>query len=154
MHKDILKILVSVGLCYAVAFISSRFEPGIWYQALAKPAWTPPSWVFAPVWTILYTTMGLAAWLVWRQGSIAAAGLPLSVFVLQLILNGLWTWIFFGQRNIGLAFAEIVILWILILITLILFWKRQALAGIMLLPYLVWVGFAALLNYAIWRLNL
>jgi tryptophan-rich sensory protein len=154
MRSDILKILVSVGLCYAVAFVSSRFEPGIWYQALAKPAWTPPSWVFAPVWTILYTIMGLAAWLVWRQEGIAAAGLPLSVFVLQLILNGLWTWIFFGQRNIGLAFAEIVILWILILVTLILFWKRQALAGIMLLPYLLWVGFAAILNYAIWRLNL
>jgi benzodiazapine receptor len=153
MRSDILKILVSVGLCYAVAFISSRFEPGIWYQNLARPTWTPPDWVFGPVWTILYTTMGLAAWLVWRQGGIAAAGLPLSVFVIQLILNGLWTWIFFGQQNIGLAFAEIVLLWILILVTLILFWKRQALAGIMLLPYLAWVGFAAVLNYSIWRLN-
>lgn len=154
MRSDISKILVSVGLCYAVAFISSRFEPGIWYQTLAKPAWTPPDWIFAPVWTILYTIMGLAAWLIWRQGGIAVAGLPLSVFVIQLVLNGLWSWIFFGQRNIGLAFAEIVLLWILILVALIIFWKRQALAGILLLPYLLWVGFAAILNYAIWRLNL
>jgi benzodiazapine receptor len=152
MKMDIFRILVSVGLCFVVAFTSARFQPGEWYKELPKPSWTPPDWVFAPVWSLLYVLMGLAAWLIWRQGGISVAELPLTVFVVQLILNGLWTWIFFGCHQVGLAFAEILLLWAFILTTLILFWHRQPLAGILLTPYLTWVTFAAVLNFSIWRL--
>jgi tryptophan-rich sensory protein len=146
-------MIISVGICLLVGSLAARFEPGLWYQALARPVWTPPSWVFAPVWTALYILMGLAAWLVWRQSGLKAAALPLSVFLIQLIMNGIWSWIFFGQHNIGLAFAEIILLWFFILITLVLFWKKSPLAGLFLLPYLLWVSFAAALNFAFWRLN-
>ena len=153
MRNDVLMLLASVSLCFAVAFVASRFEPGMWYKDLAKPGWTPPSWVFGPVWTALYAMMGVAAWLVWRQAGLAEAALPLTFFVMQLFFNGMWSWIFFGRQNIGLAFAEIVLLWILILVTMVLFWKRQTMAGALFLPYFLWVSFAAVLNYAIWRLN-
>lgn len=150
---DLPKIIISIGAVFIVAYIASQFEPGEWYQNLTRPAWTPPDWIFAPVWTALYLMMGLAAWLIWRQRGLKAAAKPLGFFLFQLILNGAWSWLFFGQHKIGFAFAEIVLLWIAIFITLILFWKRTAWAGILLLPYLVWVGFASVLNYAFWRMN-
>lgn len=153
MKQDIFKIAISVGLCLAAGFIAGRFEPGQWYRELAKPTWTPPGWLFAPVWIALYILMGLAVWLIWRQAGLAAAAIPLAVFLIQLILNGLWSYIFFGRHAMGSAFAEIIVLWIFILLTLILFWKRQALAGAFILPYLLWVSFAAFLNFSIWRLN-
>lgn len=152
MKSDVLRVLVSVGLCFVVAFASSRFQPGEWYSELPKPSWTPPDWVFGPVWTVLYVLMGLAAWLIWRQGGISVAKLPLTVFLIQLVLNGLWTVIFFGLHRVGLAFVEIAVLWIAILATVILFWQRLSLAGILLTPYLAWVTFAAALNFSIWRL--
>ncbi|MEW5923169.1 MAG: TspO/MBR family protein [Candidatus Zixiibacteriota bacterium] len=151
--QNIFGLVIAVGLCLAVGFISGRSVPGEWYQELAKPTWTPPNWIFAPVWTILYIAMGIAAWLVWRQSGFATAAIPLSVFLLQLLLNGLWSWFFFGMRNPGLAFADIIILWLAILATMILFWMRQAAAGILILPYLVWVSYASALNFAIWRMN-
>ncbi len=153
MKSDMFRILVSVGLCFIVAFAASRFQPGEWYRELAKPAWTPPDWLFAPVWSLLYVLMGLAAWLIWRQGGISVAKLPLSMFLVQLILNGLWTLIFFGFHKVGLAFAEILLLWVSILTVIILFWQRQPLAGILLTPYIIWVTFAAILNFSIWRLT-
>lgn len=152
-HSDIWKLIISVGICFSVAFVSSRFEPGTWYAALSRPGWTPPNWIFAPVWTILYAMMGVAAWLVWRKAGLAGAGLPLTVFAVQLILNGLWSYLFFGRHQIGLAFGEIIILWLCILLTLYLFWNVRQLAGILMIPYLLWVGFATVLNYAFWRLN-
>ncbi len=152
MREDIIRIVISVGLCLAVGFIAGRFRPGQWYLELTKPSFTPPGWIFAPVWTALYILMGLAAWLIWRQAGLAAA-IPLAVFLIQLILNGLWSYIFFGRHAIGAAFAEIIILWLFILLTMILFWKRSPLAGAFILPYLLWVSFASILNYSIWRLN-
>lgn len=127
--------------------------PGEWYASLAKPAWTPPSAVFAPVWTVLYVLMGIAAWLVWRQSGFSGATGPLVLFIVQLGLNALWSYLFFGAHAPALAFFEIVVLFIVILLTLIGFWKVWPLAGALLLPYLCWVGFASALNFQLWRLN-
>jgi benzodiazapine receptor len=148
-----LMLVVWVGLCFVVAFLASRYQPGIWYEGLIKPGWTPPNWVFAPVWSLLYLLMGIAAWLIWKQGGFAAAAWPLGFFLLQLILNGLWSWLFFGRHLIGAAMIDIGLLWVAILITMILFWNRQPAAGIMFLPYLLWVSYASTLNFALWRLN-
>lgn len=112
----------------------------------------PPE-AFGPVWTILYVLMGLAAWLVWREGGFRAAKPALTLFLVQLALNALWTWIFFAWQRGGLAFAEILLLWALIVATLISFWRIRPLAGALLVPYLLWVTFAAALTWSVWRLN-
>lgn len=151
--NSILMLAVWVGLCFAVAFLASRFQPGVWYQELVKPSWTPPNWLFGPVWSLLYLMMGVAAWLIWKQNGFSGAILPLGFFLLQLILNGLWSWLFFGKHLIGVAFIDIVLLWAAILVTMILFWQRQPLAGILFLPYLLWVSYASTLNFALWRMN-
>lgn len=140
-------------LCLAVAAFGGLFRPGEWYAQLQKPAWTPPNWLFGPVWTVLYTLMAVAAWLVWQQGGWAAQRWALGAFLLQLLFNGLWSPLFFGLRKPGLAFADIGLLWLALLATLILFWKVRPLAGALLVPYLVWVTFAAALNFTLWRLN-
>lgn len=141
-------------LCYAVAFVASQFEPGVWFEQLNKPAWNPPDWVFSPVWGVLYTLMGVAAWLVWwKAGGFRQATGPLGLFLAQLLLNGLWPGLFFGAQAVGIAFAEIVVLWLAILATTVAFWRRNTTAGVLMLPYLAWVGFATALNYSIWQLN-
>jgi translocator protein len=132
--------------------MGSLFQPGAWYASLEKPAFNPPSWVFGPVWTALYVLMGVAAWLVWERFG-GAARTALAVFGVQLAFNAAWSVLFFGLRSPGLAFAWIVILWSLIVATLVLFWRLRPLAGVLLVPYLAWVSFAAVLNLAIWRLN-
>jgi len=137
----------------AAGWFGSRYAPGEWYASLVKPPWTPPSAVFAPVWTTLYVMMGVAAWLVWRRAGFSGAALPLTLFVAQLILNALWSYIFFGRHLPGPAFIEIVALWLVILATLVSFWRVRPLAGALLLPYLFWVGFASGLNLQLWRLN-
>ena len=142
-----------VALSFAAAFAGSRFMPGEWYASLAKPAWNPPSAVFAPVWTLLYAMMGVAAWLVWRQMGFRGAALPLSLFLVQLVLNALWSYLFFGLHRPDLALLDIVTLWVTILVVLVLFWRVSVPAGILLLPYLCWVGFASFLNFTLWRLN-
>ncbi len=121
-----------------------------WYPSINKPSWTPPSWLFGPVWTLLYLTMAVAAWLVWRQ---AGWGGALVMFGVQLLLNALWSPLFFGWQQIGWAFVDIVALWLAILATTILFWQVVPAAGILFLPYLAWVSFATALNFALWRLN-
>ena len=124
-----------------------------WYPTLVKPAWNPPAWLFGPVWTVLYIAMAVAAWLVWRRVGWAGARLALTLFMVQLTLNAAWSIIFFGLRNPGAAFAEVVVLWAAILGTLVLFWQVSVPAGILFIPYLTWVSFAAVLNFSIWRLN-
>ncbi|MEI8315959.1 MAG: TspO/MBR family protein [Verrucomicrobiota bacterium] len=124
-----------------------------WYPTLAKPSWTPPAWLFGPVWTLLYIAMAVAAWLVWRRVGWDGARLALLMFFIQLTLNAVWSVVFFGLRNPGAAFAEIVVLWVAIVVTTLLFWKVTPTAGWLFLPYLVWVSFATALNFAIWRLN-
>jgi tryptophan-rich sensory protein len=123
-----------------------------WYPTLAKPAFNPPNWVFAPVWTTLYVLMAIAAWRVWRSGA-TAARLALGAWALQLALNLSWSLLFFGLQRIGAALAEILVLLAAIALTARLFWRIDRAAGALLAPYLAWVAFAALLNAALWRLN-
>lgn len=123
------------------------------YGQLTQPAWAPPGWLFGPVWTLLFTLMAIAAWLVWRSGGFRANRVALSLFLLQLSLNALWSWLFFAWHRGALAFADIVLLWILIVATLVSFWRVRPIAGALLIPYLLWVSFAAALNYSVWQLN-
>lgn len=136
----------------AVGGLASADAPAF-YHELALPAWAPPAWVFGPVWTLLYLLMGIAAWLVWRERGFGGARTALSLFLIQLAANALWSWLFFAWRLGALAFVEIVILWALILMTIVAFWRVRPLAGTLLVPYFVWVSFATALNYAIWQLN-
>ncbi len=140
-------------LTFGAAAIGARSLPDEWYRGLKKPSWNPPNWIFGPVWTVLYIMMAAAAWLVWRRAGIAAAIVPLSFYVVQLALNAAWSWLFFGRHQIRAAFVDILVLWLAIAITVILFWPRESLAGMLLLPYLAWVSFAAVLNGTIWTLN-
>ena len=151
-----LGLVVFLVLCFAAAGIGGAVTtPKIatWYAALTKPSWTPPNWIFGPVWSALYFCMAIAAWLIWRQGGFSNATLPLTLFGFQLVLNVYWSCIFFGQENPCLAFVEVLLLWLAIAATMIEFWQRSRIAGILFVPYLVWVSFASVLNFTIWRLN-
>ena len=146
-------LLVFVVACELVgasgSFFTVRAIPG-WYAALKKPSFNPPNWIFGPVWTVLYALQGAAAYFVFQANG---TGVALSVFVGQLILNAAWTPIFFGAKRFGAAFAEIVVLFLLIIMAMVLFFGISVLAGWLMVPYLLWVAFAATLNYRIWRLN-
>jgi tryptophan-rich sensory protein len=142
-----------LGFSFLAAASSLLGSPGEWYSGLNKPSWNPPGWVFVPAWSLLYSLMGTAAWLVWRQGGWQQQGAALRWFVLQWIFNALWTPLFFGLRRPDLAFLEILALIALVSITLFRFWKVSRPAGILLMPYLAWVCFAAFLNLTLWRLN-
>jgi len=128
-------------------------QAATFYQQLAQPSWAPPSSVFGPVWSVLYALMGIAAWLVWREGGWRRQRGVLGLFVIQLASNALWSWLFFGWHRGALAFADTVLLWLLIGATLLGFWRVRPLAGALLLPYLCWVSFASALNFAVWHLN-
>ena len=145
-----------IALTLAVAGVGGWFtsmgQPE-WYATLAKPSWNPPSWVFGPVWTALYIGMAVAAWLVWREAGFDGASAALTAFGIQLGLNLAWSGLFFALRSPGWALAEILVLWIAILATVILFFRHSTPAGWLLVPYLLWVSFAAVLNGAIVRLN-
>jgi tryptophan-rich sensory protein len=156
MPKQILGFLAWLCACFAAAavggFASAQAEG--FYQSLVRPPWAPPGWLFGPVWTVLYVLMAISAWLVWRENGFRKAGTALALFLVQLAVNALWTWLFFVWRLGGMAFAEILLLWLLILATLVMFWRHDRWAGALLLPYLAWVSFASLLTWAIWRGNL
>ncbi len=139
--------------CYASAAMGGLFMPGEWYASLQKPSWNPPGWIFGPVWTTLYTMMAVAAWMVWRRGGWGKQRKPLLIFVVQLALNALWTPLFFGLHQPGLAFTEIVLLWLAIVATIMVFGPVSRTAMLLLVPYLAWVSFAAALNFTLWRLN-
>ena len=126
---------------------------GTVYAQLVRPAWAPPGWLFGPVWSVLYLMMGVAAWLVWRAHGWRGAGPALGLFVLQLGVNALWTWLFFVWHLGAVSFAEIVLLWLLIAGCIAAFWRLHRLAALLLVPYLCWVSFAAALNWSLWRLN-
>lgn len=142
-----------LGLCFAMASLGVIFTPGEWYATINKPAWNPPGWVFGPVWSALYTMMGVAAWLVWRQGGWKQQRKALLAFLVQLGLNALWSPLFFGLHWPGVAFAEILLLWVAIAWTITVFVRVHRPAAWLLLPYLAWVSFAAVLNCTLWRLN-
>lgn len=124
------------------------------YQQLQQPSWAPPAGVFGPVWTTLYTLMGIAAWLVWREKPTQNVRPALTLFVVQLALNALWSWLYFVWHLGAVAFAGTVVLWLLILATLIAFWRIKPLAGALLVPYLAWVTLATALTWSTWHLNL
>ncbi len=154
MYNQRMKIWIALALWILVSmsagFIGSRFPPGEWYEGINKPSWNPPGWIFGPVWTLLYILMGIAAWMVWKERGFS---IPVYIFLGQLVLNTLWSYLFFGLNRPDLAFFEIAVLWILILCTMILFWKVRTTAGVLFIPYLLWVSFASVLNYTLWRLN-
>jgi tryptophan-rich sensory protein len=126
---------------------------GVFYGKLSQPDWAPPAWLFGPVWSVLYLMIGVAAWLVWRKHGFDRASTALRLFTFQLLVNALWTWLFFKWHLGALALAEIVVLWLLIAATIASFWNLHRLAALMLLPYLAWVSFATALTFALWRRN-
>ena len=139
--------------CFAASGTAVFVSTGGWYAALHKPPWNPPAWIFGPAWSLLYVIMAVAAWLVWREGGWKWQRFALTFFLIQWLLNALWTPLFFGMHRSGLAFGEIILLWIVLSVTLRLFWQASKLAGVLLVPYLAWITFAATLNCAIWRMN-
>jgi len=155
------KLRLSLGLVgwFIVSFAASAvgavasIQAKSFYGQLVQPEWAPPSYVFGPVWTVLYALMAIAAWQVWRSGGFHTNRVALSLFMVQLALNALWSWLFFAWQRGALAFADIVLLWVLIVVTLVSFWRVRPLAGALLIPYLLWVTFAAALNYSLWQLN-
>jgi tryptophan-rich sensory protein len=142
-----------VSFIAAALGVAASVQASSFYTQLARPDWAPPPAVFGPVWTALYALMGIAAWLVWRHSGFAAAEAALILFLVQLAFNALWSWLFFAWHRGALAFADIVVLWALILATMILFWRLSPLASALLIPYLLWVSFATALNYSVWQLN-
>lgn len=155
LTRQIFGLLGWILLSFAAAAIGglASVNAGDFYQQLIRPDWAPPAWLFAPVWSVLYLLIGIAAWLVWRAGGFRGVSATLMLFLTQLAVNALWTWLFFAWQRGMLAFVDILILWTLILGTIIAFWRVQPLAGVLLFPYLVWVTFASLLTYATWQLN-
>ena len=156
--RSVLILAIFVVICFAAAGLGSLFTtpqtaPGGWYETLDKPFFTPPSWLFGPVWTVLYLAMAVSGWLVWRLRGFAGAGVAMALFFVQLTLNLLWSVVFFGLEAPGLGLAEILILWACILLTILAFWRISRPAGLLLVPYLAWVTFATLLNAGIWLLN-
>lgn len=151
--RNVLGLVGWLLASFAAGWIGSRYLPGAWYASLTKPAWTPPDTIFGPVWTVLYVLMAVAAWLVWRRAGFNEASVALILFIVQLVLNALWSYLFFGLHRADIAFFDIVVLWVVILVVLVLFWREDWRAGTLMMPYLVWVGFASFLNFALWRLN-
>ena len=156
--RDFVEAVLAVVICQAAGFLGAIFTtPSIptWYASLEKPFFNPPNWVFFPVWTTLYTLMGISAFLVWRKGiKHRQVKVALGIFLAQLILNTLWSIVFFGLNSLLGGLIVIVPLWIAILLTIITFFRTSKLAGGLLIPYLLWVSFATLLNFSLWQLNL
>ncbi|MFC5577277.1 TspO/MBR family protein [Lysobacter niabensis] len=144
--------VVVTFLAAAVGSIAS-VKAATFYGQLTQPSWAPPANVFGPVWSVLYVLMALAAWLVWRSHGFSRAGHALLIYLAQLLVNALWSWLFFGWHKGGLALADIALLWALVVAVLIAFWRVRPLAGALLVPYLSWISFALVLNYSVWQLN-
>ncbi len=144
-----------IALCAATGVLGAiaSVRAAEFYATLERPVWAPPAEVFGPVWTLLYMSMSVAAWLVWRERTWARARGALGLFVLQLSFNALWSWLFFGWHRGALAFADILVLLALIIATIVAFARIRRMAAWLLVPYLAWVMFAALLSYSVWRLN-
>jgi benzodiazapine receptor len=156
--ENITKLIISIAICQIAGVIGSAFTtpsiPG-WYAALQKPSFNPPNWIFAPVWIFLFTLMGISLYLILKERlDDKNVKIGILIFTFQLILNVGWSFLFFVLNNILFAFLEITILWFAILLTIYQFWKINKKASYLLIPYLVWVTFAAIINFTIWRLNI
>ena len=144
---------VSLTFVAAAAGTMASLHAAEFYATLVRPSWAPPAGVFGPVWTALYLAMAVAAWLVWRERGYAGARPALTLFIIQLACNALWSWLFFAWHRGALALADIVLLWLLVAATIIAFWRVRLLAAALLLPYLAWISFAAALNFTVWQRN-
>lgn len=155
--KGYLKLAASVFVCLAAGGIGTVFTVQsipTWYSTLNKPVFSPPNYLFGPVWTVLYILMGISLYLVWKRGlKTGKVRSALYIFGIQLILNAIWSPIFFGLKNLLLALIVIIVMWIYILKTILVFLKIDKTAGYLLYPYLAWVSFASLLNFSVWLLN-
>lgn len=155
--NNFFKLIIAVGVSELAGIIGSVFTVSAipnWYAGLVKPALNPPAWVFGPAWTTLYALMGIAAFLVWKNGwERKDVRMALGVFGIQLFLNAIWSIIFFGLQSPGWALVDIVLLWFAIVWTIVIFYKISRPAAYLLVPYLLWVSFASYLNYSIWMLN-
>lgn len=143
----------SVTFLAAAAGGAASVNATLFYAELAKPSWAPPGWVFGPVWLVLYTLMAFAVWLVWRAVGFHQAKVAVLLFLAQLVVNALWSWLFFAWRFGTLALVDVIALWVLLTAALAAFWRIQRLAAVLLVPYLAWVTFAAALTLAVWQLN-
>jgi translocator protein len=134
----------------AAAALGAQFMPGEWYVGLSKPAWTPPGWVFAPVWTTLYIMIAVAGWLIWRTGWRSAA---MAIWAISLVFNAAWSWLFFGRHAISVALVDIALMWLSIAAFIIVAWPRDRTASLLFIPYLAWVSLATALNLSIYLVN-
>jgi translocator protein len=157
VYIDMKKILLSIVLCVAIGsfagFVTAGEASGDWFLHINKPSFQPPNWLFAPVWTTLYILMGIALGKVWQQPPSSKRNTAIALFLAQLFFNFWWSILFFKWHLISVALADILLLWILLLLTIVSFAKHSKLAAWLLVPYISWVSFATILNYAIWRLN-
>ena len=150
---DLIGLAGFIAVCFLAAASGAYFRPGAWYKALRKPDWTPPDWLFPIAWSILYLMIAISGWLVWRENGFSGAPYALAAYGAHLLFNALWSGVFFGARRIDLAFADVVLMWLSLALTMMLFLPVSPLAVALLAPYLAWVSFAGLLNLTIWRLN-
>ena len=150
MTSKYLSLAVFAVLVAIAAQVGATFEPGGWYAALGKPAWTPPGWVFPIAWTVLYVMIALAGWYAWRA---AGAGTAVTFWFAQLVLNALWSYLMFGRHDITAALIDIGVLWLAIVVFIVVVRRQSAVAAWLFVPYLAWVTFAAALNFEVWRLN-
>ncbi len=148
-----LSLLAFLGAVFLTALSGAIFSPGKWYLTLDKPSWQPPSWLFGPVWTVLYIMIAVSGWLVWQERAAHGMAIPMTVFGVQLVLNFLWSALFFGAKRMDWALIEVALLWLSIVATIAVFYPISATAAYLLVPYLAWVSFAAFLNFTMLRLN-
>jgi tryptophan-rich sensory protein len=155
VKQQTLGLFTWIVVCFAFSALgaAASIQARSFYGALTRPEWAPPGWLFGPVWTVLYLMMAIAAWMIWRRGGFAANRVALSLFVAQLAFNALWTWMFFAWQLGALAFVEVLLLWALIATVIVVFYRKRALAAVLLVPYLMWVSFASALTYSLWQLN-
>lgn len=156
MKRAWLGLVAILIVTFAAGGIGSYFTATsvqTWYPTLAKPSWTPPDWLFGPIWAVLYTCMAVAAWLVWRKAGWGGARVALTLYAVQLVLNAAWSGLFFSLRSMPVAFADISALWLVILATAVAFRRHRRAAAALMAPYLVWIAYAAALNLAIWNMN-
>lgn len=152
-----LKLFISIAVCLAIGGVSGYFtanEIPTWYATLNKPGFNPPNWIFGPVWTTLYILMAISFWLIWKSNiESSIKNRAMTFFVIQLVLNFFWSILFFSLHQLGFAFVEIILMWLFILFSIISFYPISKTASYLLIPYLLWVSFASVLNFSIWKLN-
>lgn len=154
-RHPVLGLLGWLALCVAAGGLGAlaSVDAPTFYAQLDRPSWAPPAGLFGPVWSVLYVMMGCAAWLVWRRHGFRGAGLALGLFVVQLVFNALWSWLFFAWHSGAGALADIAVMWLLIAATIVAFWPLNRVAALLLVPYLLWVGFASVLTWTLWQGN-